>query len=66
MYDRGAAVAAYSIIGLTALAFLLGGTTGDTSDTGNGIGMAVFGGLFLSASGSGLLGLLAGSKGYVW
>jgi hypothetical protein len=66
MQDRRRAVAAYSLIGLAALALFLGGVTGDTSDTGNGIGMAVFGALFLSASVSGLIGVLAGSRGHVW
>jgi len=66
MGDRGPAFTIYSVVGLVALALLLAGITGDTSDTGNGIGMAVFGALFLSASVSGLLGALAGSRGHVW
>jgi hypothetical protein len=66
MTVSGPAVSAYSIIGLIALALFLGGITGDTSDTGNGVGMAVFGALFLSASVSGVLGALAGSGGHGW
>jgi hypothetical protein len=65
MEHRGQALTAYSILGLAALAFFLGGIIGDTSDTGSGVGMAVFGGLFLSASVSGLLGVLAGSGAHV-
>lgn len=66
MDHRRPAVGAYSILGLLSLALFLGGISGDTSDTGNGIGMAVFGGLLLSASVSGLLGALAGSEAHVW
>jgi hypothetical protein len=66
MQDRRPAVIAYSVIGLVALTLFLGGVTGDTSDSGNGIGMAVFGALFLSAAVSGLLGALAGSRYHVW
>jgi hypothetical protein len=66
MQDRRPAAIAYSVVGLVALALFLGGITGDTSDTGNGIGMAIFGGLLLSASVSGLLGALAGSSGHFW
>jgi hypothetical protein len=47
------AITAYSIVGLIAVALFLGGVTGDTSDTGNGIGMAVFGALPASLAVSG-------------
>jgi hypothetical protein len=59
--DRSLPLAGYALVGLVGLALLLGGATGDTSDSGNGIGMIVFGALLLSAGVSGLLGVLAGS-----
>ena len=65
METHTVAAAVYSVIGLVAVGLLLGGLSGDTSDTGNGVGMAVFGALLLSAAVSGLLGVLAGSSAHV-
>lgn len=61
MNDRSLPLVGYALVALVGLALLLGGATGDTSDTGNGIGMVVVGALLLSAGVSGLLGVLAGS-----
>ncbi len=65
MNDRSLPFAGYALVGLIGLALLLGGATGDTSDSGNGVGMIVFGALLLSAGVSGLLGVLAGSGWHV-
>jgi hypothetical protein len=60
---RSSAIGGYALVGLVASGMILSGS-GDTSDTGSGVGMAIFGALLFSAALTGLLGVFAGSDSH--